>query len=128
MNDRFKRKDGKRIYDSERERATRFFRGHIFTPKNPRGRIVRLLCQFCKPNEQTSISQFHHPDYKRPFFGVWCCESHHRQIDHGSLIVHPSKWCDYASLVENILRPGASVTLRALAAGLRVVPSQDTPF
>jgi len=61
---------------------------------------VRLPCVLCPLMEAIQQpSEAHHPDYSRPFVVVWVCESHHRQIDHGSIEVKSSWLCDYTSLV-----------------------------
>jgi hypothetical protein len=106
-------KDGKRWYTSERVRVTRLFRYHVNTKSNPRGRILRMLCAFCLPNKQITISQFHHVDYKKPFRGVWVCESHHRKIELGTTKITEHKICDYTALVAPLLRPATSVAMRA---------------
>lgn len=120
----------RRGYDgrTDRERVARLFRHHIATRWNPRGRIVRLICAFCKPNTQETPSQAHHVDYARPFLVCWACERHHRAIKRKDVKVTKAKLCDYTSLVTNLLRPGASVTLRARAARKPLRPTGTAPF
>jgi hypothetical protein len=71
-----------------------------------------MLCQFCPPNAQKTISQFHHVNYKLPFVGVWACESHHRKIEVGSTVIRCKHICDYTILVRPILRPAHSHIMR----------------
>lgn len=52
----------------------------------------------------TQLSEFHHLDYKNPFLGVWCCFSHHRKIEHGSVTVWKRDIWDYHSVVAPFLR------------------------
>jgi hypothetical protein len=123
---------GKRWYTSEHERVSRLFRYHVNTRGNPRGRIHRMMCAFCKVNEQDSISQFHHLDYARPFVGVWVCVSHHRKIEAGTAKVTPSKVFDYTGLVAPLLRAATSKALRDHAArrnsDVVLRPTGSTPF
>lgn len=116
---------GKRWYKTEHVRVTRMFRYHVNTRHNPRGRIFRMLCQFCKPNTQITVSQFHHISYAHPFVGVWCCVSCHRKIEVGAIKIGPSKVCDYTALVAPILRPATAEAARAFSTEKN---TPDAPF
>lgn len=115
----------KRGYD-ERQRVSRLFRYHVNTRYNPRGRIFRMICSYCKPNTQTSISQFHHVDYKKPFRGVWTCEECHRKIEREELKISPYMICDYTLLVAPRLRPATSAAMRAFRDQNKALAA--TPF
>lgn len=106
------------------DRVRRLFRGHVATPSHPRGRIVRLICAFCKPNKQITPSQFHHLNYAHPFVGVWTCTSCHRKIELGTLNITSSKICDYTALVQPVLRPATSAAMREYSKEA----NQNTPF
>jgi hypothetical protein len=104
---------GRRWYSSPQMRAARLFRYHVNTRNyNPRGRIHRELCAFCKIDDQLTPSQAHHIDYSRPFVVVWCCQSHHRKIEYGTVEI--KKWMihDYTSLVASVLKPRLSDSMR----------------
>lgn len=110
----------------QRQRVEEAFRRHVRTPrKNPRGRIQRQPCPFCVRAEIVRLSgeysrssavriatddvracdsQFHHLDYNNPFLGVWCCNSHHRKIEHGTVSIHKRDIWDYSSVVAPLLR------------------------
>lgn len=114
MNDNFLTKQGERYGGDDMRRAQRHFRQHVDTPHNRKAgrscRIVRQKCYFClleKPQMEPYLppAPFHHLDYKHPFRGVWCCDSHHRKIDHGSLEVPKDAIRDYTSDVEVVARP-----------------------
>lgn len=116
----------------EMRRVQRLFRAHVAMPSNPLGRIVRRTCWFCTVNalkggyprlEHLPPAPFHHLDYARPFLGVWCCDSHHRQIDHGALRVPLRAVCDYTSLIE---APG--VAKKGLRRAAKVVQLHAVPF
>lgn len=121
----WKDEKGKRWYKTEHIRVTRLFRYHVATTHNPRGRIHRMICAYCKPNTQTTESQAHHINYQFPFVIVWVCVSCHRKIEAGVLIVTPSKICDYTELVRPILRPATSAAMLAFHAE-QLDPSSDT--
>lgn len=118
---------GKRWYKSKHIRVTRLFRYHVATGYNPRGRILRMICAYCKPHTQGTPSQFHHVNYEFPFVGVWVCVSHHRKIELGTTKITPSKLCDYTELVRPILRPATALAMRAFHAE-RDLPTANTPF
>lgn len=108
MNDRWQ-KSGTRWNQRDRIQVARLFRHHVRTPSNPRGRIHRECCWFCLETarrggyplaEHLPLAPFHHIDYARPFVGVWCCDKHHRMIDHDSLRVPARAIHDYTSLIE----------------------------
>lgn len=117
----------------EMRRVQRLFRAHVQMPSNPMGRIVRQTCYFCRltamrggyPHlEHLPPAPAHHVDYAHPFKVVWCCDSHHRQIDHGALRLPLKAICDYTSLIE---APG--VAKKGLRRAARVVrPAEDCPF
>ena len=78
------------------------FRFYVKRRGNPEAPIERQPCQFCGAPAENS--EFHHPDYTRPFYGAWACMSCHRKIDHGSLEVMPAQMNDYEPLVKSKLR------------------------
>jgi hypothetical protein len=107
-------------------RAERHFRQHVDTPSNRRAgrscRIVRQPCFFCVEEERARAAAggvadesrlfpapFHHLSYTpgEEFRGVWCCDKHHRQIDHGPLRIPLRAVRDYSSDVGVIARVGA---------------------
>jgi hypothetical protein len=121
--------DKKKFYTTDRARASRLFRYHVVTKYNPRGRIHRMICQWCPPNAQITLSQFHHVNYAFPFVGVWVCCSCHRKIEAGSISITVSKLCDYTELVRPILRPAISAALRAFHADRDFdATGTDSPF
>ena len=98
----------------DKQRVEEQFRRMVRTPKNPGGRIRREPCPFCVREYLPGMvpdrdSQFHHLDYRNPFLGVWCCNSHHRRIEHGTVTVLKKDVWDYSSIVAPLLRPGAVV-------------------
>lgn len=97
----FKRKDGTRHSSDEMIAAQRRFRHHVRTPRNSRGRIHREECVFCVQfkEDQKTISEAHHLDYKEWWRVTWLCFSHHRKVDHGSLKVRIRHIWDYSSLL-----------------------------
>jgi hypothetical protein len=117
VNDRWIKKDGTRWNSAEKARVAKRFRSYIRTPSNPTGRIHREPCFFCVHERLAQgytlvdIEQIlpkaegHHVDYNKPFVVIWSCGSHHRQIDHGTLLVPRIAICDYTSLVKPLLRP-----------------------
>jgi hypothetical protein len=135
MNDRWQR-DGGRWNSDEKIRVSRLFRHHVRTPSNPLGRIHRESCWFCVQNalkggyprlEHLPPVAGHHVDYARPFRVVWCCESHHRQVDHGTLQVPQRAICDYSSLV--VVRPGGRREARKVVQLVRRTGTGDAvPF
>lgn len=102
----------------DRQRVEEQFRRHVRTPeKNPNGRIHREPCPFCTREGRPVLvefvkgveayvprTEFHHIDYNNPFLGVWCCNSHHRRIEHGSVTVRKRDIWDYSSVVAPLLR------------------------
>lgn len=125
----FRDSDGKRVYTSDHIRVTRRFRYHVSSRYNPRGRIHRQLCVFCPPNEQKSLSQFHHIDYNLPFAGVWVCVSCHRKIEAGTLTIKPRMVHDYTQLVAPILNPKMMQSARKFHSRKRLAPTgTDAPF
>lgn len=109
-------RDRKKGDYSEHDRVRRLFRYHIRSNYNPKGRIVRLICQWCKPNTQITESEFHHINYEFPFVGCWACRSCHRKIELGTIVISAAKLLDYTPLVRGILRPATSAALRAFNA------------
>ncbi len=102
-----------------RQRVEEQFRRHVRTPRaNPDGRIERQPCPFCVRElfrsdchdmihivEAAAFkSQFHHLDYNNPYLGVWCCNSHHRRIEHGSVTIYKRDIWDYSSVVAPLIR------------------------
>lgn len=106
-------RDRKKGGYSEHDRVRRLFRYHVCTRHNPRGRIVRLICQFCPANKQLTPSEFHHVSYTHPFVGVWACKSCHRKIEAGTIKITKATLLDYTPLVRGILRPATSAALRS---------------
>lgn len=119
MNDRWKTKKGARWNRAEKIRVARMFRHHIDTPynraHNKSCRIKREPCFFCVQNaraggypreEHLPFAPFHHLDYRRPFYGVWACDSHHRQVDHKTLYVPVKATRDYTSDVMIVAKVG----------------------
>jgi hypothetical protein len=109
-----------------RTQVAALFRHHVDTPCNRRaGRscaIIRQPCWFCLQEEIETIAlalaedpeyipaalrngQFHHQTYRRPFYGVWVCYSHHRMVEHGSIEVPLEATRDYLPAVRPHLRP-----------------------
>lgn len=132
MNDRWQL-SGRKWNSAERQRIARRFRHHVRTSSNPRGRIHRELCFFCVENaltggyprlEHLPLAAAHHIDYARPFVVVWCCDSHHRKIDHGALCVPLKAICDYTSLIETVAKYGK----RRDGPILPKTGTDDTPF
>lgn len=122
MNDRFKTRDGKRWGSDAMRRAQRHFRQHVDTPHNRKVgrscRIKREPCFFCVeharaggyPREEDLFpTAFHHLSYApgEEFRGVWCCNSHHRKVDHGALTLPVRAVRDYSSDVGVVARAGA---------------------
>lgn len=84
------------------------------TRSNPRGRIHREPCPWCPAGAEPAKSEAHHISYRNPFKVVWCCFSHHRKIEAGSVKVFKKHVWDYKSVV--ILVPKLTVEHRKLAA------------
>lgn len=138
MNDRWQ-KNGERWNRAAKIRVARLFRAHVDTPAN-RGagrscRIVRQPCWFCVEHaraggypreEHLPLAPFHHLDYGRPFYGVWACDSHHRQIDHGSLRVPVKATRDYSSDVALVSKPGLLREEQALPTTVTI--REEAPF
>jgi hypothetical protein len=111
VNDKWQ--DGGEAWNSpEKERVAKRFRAHVRTPSNPKGRIHREKCFFCKreyplPEEWPHLprADAHHVDYSRPFVVAWLCFRHHRAVDHGRKLP-PTALHDYSSLVAPLLKRG----------------------
>ena len=105
----------------DRQRTEERFRRHVRTPKkNPDGRIERQPCPFCLREYLPGLApqddriQFHHLDYGNPFLGIWCCNSHHRKIEHGTVSVLKKDVWDYSSVVAPLLQPRRNNNLRRM--------------
>lgn len=85
---------------AERRLVEDIFRRWVDKPSKP-GRIHREGCPFCRRERksQCTASEFHHLSYRNPFRGVWCCNSHHRKIEHGTVKVREMDIWDYRSLI-----------------------------
>lgn len=100
----------------EKVRVARLLRGHVRTPSNPDGRIVRLACAFWRgvrigrhkiPQPLACLgddAEAHHVDYARPFAVVWLCRNCHAMVHNRQLVLYPSLVCDYSSLVAPLRR------------------------
>lgn len=139
MNDKFKTPGGKRWGTDAMRRAERHFRQHVDTPHNRKARrscrIVRQPCFFCVeharkggyPREEHLFpAPFHHLSYApgEEFRGVWCCDSHHRKVDHGDLAVPLRAIRDYSSDVGVVARAGARGPRKTSVAAV----AEEVPF
>lgn len=105
--------------DRHRERVARRFRGHVRTPCNPSGRIIRPdRCSWCgrravsqgkvpwqkaPTHPRVARIEAHHVDYyARPWAVAWLCPGCHRKAEHreraGKALPRSIVW-DYSSLV-----------------------------
>lgn len=113
-------REGERWAPVDKVRCARRFRGHVQTFSRPHARIAKInICPHCKGRDQTSITEFHHPDYGRPFFGTWCCYSCHRRLESGSLKMTWRTTYNYESLVlvvRSRWRKGSVVSLARKSA------------
>lgn len=51
------------------------------------GKLTRGACVRCGTTEHV---QAHHRDYSRPFEIVWVCFKHHREVEHGQIVIAQS--------------------------------------
>ena len=122
----WKVKSGKRWGRKTAIRAARLFRSYVRTPSNPDGPIERKPCIF----HPRVLGEWHHPDHRRPFFGVWLCGfaglNCHRQHHRGLLPVPEEKFEDYLPVVRSRLRPALRGTRNGMHASKRRVKSKRT--
>lgn len=70
----------KRERSPEKDRARQQVRRAIKA-----GKLIRLPCEICGSTHQIEA---HHNDYSRPLNVRWLCFKHHREIEHGQVVMH----------------------------------------
>lgn len=102
-----------------RVRSAERFRGHVWSPRNRTGRIMRpWWCPVCWTQASKEVIQAHHVDYDRPFLVVWCCTSCHREFEAGKKV--QSKWLfNYESLVRLVKKRWRTSTRGVQVGGVR---------
>lgn len=98
----FRTNEGERHSSREQIRVQQRFRWHIYTPRNPRGRIIRpSRCWKCPRKAGKTPIEAHHIDYAQPFVVAWLCFSCHRRVEAGTLKLYSRDLHDYTSLINH---------------------------
>lgn len=84
-NSEISRKSSRLIYQkTRRERYPEKYKARNAVSNALRdGRLVRMPCEVCGDTK----SQAHHDDYKKPLQVRWLCFKHHRETEHGQVVI-----------------------------------------